>query len=190
MLLGLQQLGEKDFVDGVFWRCSDCKGKKSVRADSFFEGSKLQLTNAVPLLYMWMQDFRNMNAVREAEVNKNTVVEWFSKCRKECMTKRKVKIGGIGKVVEIDETCWVKQKHHRGKPKKDAQVWFFGGIERGHGGRAFAVRVKNRKQATLFKIIKRYIRPGTLIISDEWRAYLKLEKHMPQYTHMLIRHKK
>jgi hypothetical protein len=40
--------------DGVFWRCSECKGKKSVRADSFFEGSKLPLVNAVPLLYMWV----------------------------------------------------------------------------------------------------------------------------------------
>lgn len=53
-----------------------------------------------------------------------------------------------------------------------------------------AASVKDRKQATLFKIIKHHIRPGTLIISDEWRAYLKLEKHMPQYTHMLIRHKR
>jgi hypothetical protein len=131
-----------------------------------------------------------MNAVKEAEVNKNTVIDWFSKCRKECMKKLKIQIGGIGKIVEIDETCWVKQKHHRGKPKKGTQVWFFGGIERGKGGCAFAVRVKDRKQVTLFKVIKRYIRPGTLIISDEWRAYLKLEKHMPQYTHMLIRHKK
>lgn len=183
-------MNDQSRSDGIFWRCSDCKVMKSVRADSFFESSKLPLTDAVPLLYMWIQDFRNMNAVREVGVNKATVVDWFSKCRNECMKERKVKIGGIGKIVEIDETCWVKQKHHRGKPKKGSQVWFFGGIERGAGGQAFAVRVKDRKQATLFKIIKRYIRPGTLIISDEWRAYLKLEKHMPQYTHMLIRHKK
>jgi transposase-like protein len=176
--------------DQVEWNCSDCRIKKSVRADSFFSGSNLPLTKAVPLLYMWFRDFRNMNAVHEAEVNKATVVDWFSKCRNECMKGRKVKIGGVGKIVEIDETCWVKQKHNRGKPKKGSQVWFFGGIERGQDGQAFAVRVKDRKQATLFKIIKRYIRPDTLIISDEWRAYLKLEKHVPQYTHMLIRHKK
>lgn len=84
---------------------------------------------------MWIHDFRNVNAVRKAEVNKATVVDWFSKCRKECMKKRKIKIGGIGKVVEIDEIRWFKQKHHRGKPKKGTQVWFFGGIERDEGGR-------------------------------------------------------
>lgn len=51
-------------------------------------------------------------------------------------------------------------------------------------------RVTDRKQRTLFKIIKKWIRPGTVIISDEWPAYLQMERRMPQYRLMLIRHKK
>jgi hypothetical protein len=62
--------------------------------------------------------------------------------------------------VEIDESCWVKLKHNRGKPKKGSQTWIFGGIERGEGGQAFAIAVKDRKQATLYDVIRRHIFSG------------------------------
>ena len=54
-------------------------------------------------------------------------------------------------------------------------------IERGEGGQAIVQRVPDRKQRTLFKLIKRWVRPNTTIISDEWPAYRQLERHMPQY---------
>uniref|UniRef100_A0A1I8B7A7 DDE_Tnp_IS1595 domain-containing protein n=1 Tax=Meloidogyne hapla TaxID=6305 RepID=A0A1I8B7A7_MELHA len=65
-----------------------------------------------------------------------------------------------------------------------------GCIERSEGGQAIVEQVPNRKRKTLFKLIKKWIKPKTLIISDEWPSYLQLEKHLPQYKHMLIRHKK
>lgn len=55
-------------------------------------------------------------------MDKATVVNWFNYCRMEC-TGFKGKIGGPGKIIEIDETCWIKQKHSRGKPKKGTQIW-------------------------------------------------------------------
>ena len=98
------------------------------------------------------------------------------------------KIGGVNKIIEIDETCWVKQKHHRGVPKKGTQQWYvdlvcfmkiekfryFGCIERREGGQAIVERVKDRKTKTLFKLIKRWVRPGTTIISDKWLAIFSL----------------
>ena len=58
---------------------------------------------------------------------------------------------------------------------------YFGCIERGKGGQAIVERVKDRKTKTLFKLIKRWVRRGTTIISDEWSVYLQLERRMPQY---------
>jgi hypothetical protein len=119
---------------------------------------------------MWIEDNRNKNANKEIGIDKSTTVNWFNFCRQECR-KHHCKIGGAGHIIEIDETCWVKQKHHRGKPKRGTQQWYFGAIERGEGGQAIVATVKNRKQSTLFRLIRKWIRPGTLIISDEWPAY-------------------
>ncbi|KAL3091397.1 hypothetical protein niasHT_025159 [Heterodera trifolii] len=140
------------------------------------------------IIYMWIEDYRNKNAVKELDVTEHTIVNFFNFCRQKC--SKQAKIGGKNKVVEIDETCWTKMKHHRGKPKKGSQIWMFGAIERGEGGQAFCVQVKNRKKRTLYRQIKKWIRPGSIIISDEWPAYLKMSLHLPQYEHYLIRHKK
>jgi hypothetical protein len=102
-------------------------------------------------------------------------------------------LGGPGKYIEIDETCIAKQKHHRGKPKKGASQWVFGGIERGDGGLMFAFRVPDRKKVTLYPLIRKHILPGTTIISDDWPAYRKLGKQLGKplgYKHYIICHKK
>ena len=61
----------------------------------------------------------------------------------------------------------------------------FGGIERGTT-HSFMVVVLDRSAATLLPIIQTYIRPGTLIISDEWRAYCRIPSL--GYTHQTVIH--
>lgn len=63
-------------------------------------------------------------------------------------------------------------KYNRGKQRKG--VWVFGGVERGTNS-CFMVPVKNRKASTLVPIIKHFIKPGTLILSDCWLAYNQLQ---------------
>ena len=50
------------------------------------------------------------------------------------------------------------------------QGWVFGGIER-DSKKFFMVIVPDRTIATLNPIIHHYIKPGTTIMSDEWKAY-------------------
>lgn len=109
---------KKDFE----WRCQGCCTRKSVRDKSFFARSSLPISKLLALIYMWIEDFRNKNVVKELKISKNAVVDWFNFCRQEC-AGFKDKIGGPQKIVEIDETCWVKQKHKRGIPKKGTQIW-------------------------------------------------------------------
>ena len=52
-------------------------------------------------------------------------------------------------------------------------IGVFKGIEHGTT-KSLMVVVDNRSTATLVPIIQCYIRPGTLITSDEWRAYSTL----------------
>lgn len=78
------------------------------------------------------------------------------------------KIGGPNIVVEIDEAKFGKRKYNRGRII-DGQ-WLFAGIER-VSGKAFMEAVPNRNSETLLKIIKNRISPGTIIMSDCWKAY-------------------
>ena len=61
----------------------------------------------------------------------------------------------------------------------------FGGIERGTSN-AFMVVVPDRTKQTLMPIIQTYIRPGTTVISDEWRAYFDVG--ISGYTHQTVNH--
>ena len=64
-------------------------------------------------------------------------------------------------------------KYHRGQWREGH--WVFEGIERDMG-RCFMLEVPDRPQATLHALILRWIRPGTHIISDSWRAYRGLNQ--------------
>jgi len=80
-------------------------------------------------------------------------------------------IGGPGKFVEIDKSKFGKRKYHRGKRVEG--VWVFEGKER-ESKHCFFEVVEDRSAATLIPVIKKYIRPGTTILSDCWRAYSSL----------------
>ena len=57
--------------------------------------------------------------------------------------------------------------------------------------RCFLVEVPDRTAATLEPIIRRWILPGTHIISDGWAAYAKIENVANEiYTHSVIVHER
>ncbi len=47
--------------------------------------------------------------------------------------------------------------------------WVFGGVER-ETGKCFLIPVERRDKDTLLAVIKEWILPGTLIISDCWKV--------------------
>lgn len=62
--------------------------------------------------------------------------------------------------------------------------WVFGGFEVGTG-RVFMVPVESRGKDVLLPIIKEWIKKGTTIISDCWKAYNCLEDE--GYKHVKVR---
>ena len=96
---------------------------------------------------------------------------------------RSAKIGGAGKIVQIDESKVGKRKYHRGH-RVEGQ-WVFGGIE-AETRKCYLVPVKDRSESTLMRIIKKWIEPGSLIVSDCWKSYGKLSQN--GYTHETVNH--
>lgn len=58
--------------------------------------------------------FQNKNVVEELNIESTTVVSWFNNCRNECINLKE-KIGGLNKMIVIDETCWLNQEHRKRK---------------------------------------------------------------------------
>ena len=79
-------------------------------------------------------------------------------------------IGGVGRVVEIDESLIsTKRKNNRCAVREE--LWIFGRVERGTG-KMFALMVpRGRSREELLPILKKFIKPDTIIYSDQWGAY-------------------
>ena len=190
---GEQMHYEKDRskIDGVRWRCSRrCRSTSSIRTDTFFSGSKLSLCQMLTIMYSWSRGCKQAQTMVDSSTSKNTMVDWYNFCRDICIKALEShdfpKIGGVGKIVEIDESKFGKRKYHRGAYREGQSV--FGGVERGNVKKMFLVAVPNRSQKTLMTYILKYIEPGTIIISDCWKAYNTNILDQLGFFHLTVNH--
>ena len=175
-----------------YFKCTKCKRVYSILYQSIFYYSKILMNLTLYLIYCWAHKFSCFQTAHEVGVNKNTVSFYFKQFRSACfnylMNLYQPKIGGINKIVEIDETLMYRRKYNRGRLLND--VWIFGGICR-EDGRGFAVVVENRKEETLWDQILQHIEKGTTIISDSWSAYSCIKKRGGNdYQHLTVNHSK
>jgi len=185
----LYMRSDKSLCDGKNWRCSNkkCTLKYSIRRDSFFEGSKLSIITILKIVYFWSHGYPLEIVVHESGISAKTIVDFYNLCREVCgvvLKERSQKIGGPGKTVEIDESKFGKRYN---KGKRIEGVWVFGGIERDTTPvKCFSETVEDRSAATLIPVIKKWIEPGTTILSDCWKKYSSLEAE--GYIHETINH--
>lgn len=191
-----------DNKDKYLWRCRKIhkmsKGdsvrvtkdvKLSIRHHSWLVDAKLSLENILELIYLWSQGFTLTEIGHELKLSKRTIIEWSAFFRETCLTmiiEYSEQIGGNGIEVEIDESKFGKRKYHKGH-KVEGQ-WVFGGREKYNKKNVFMVPVPNRKKTTLLPIIRKWIKPGSIIHSDCWKAYNDLPKY--GYTHVTVNHSK
>uniref|UniRef100_A0A0L8HXW1 ISXO2-like transposase domain-containing protein n=1 Tax=Octopus bimaculoides TaxID=37653 RepID=A0A0L8HXW1_OCTBM len=79
-------------------------------------------------------------------------------------------IGGLGHIIEIDESMMCKHKYNGGWDREDKN--------------RFLVFVPDRPSETFLPLIKKFIKPGTTIYSDCWSAYNGITEIYvtPKYT--------
>jgi len=99
-------------------------------------------------------------------------------------------LGGLNKIVELDETYGGGRNRNRHADKKvkgsgpAGKAVIFGLRER--GGRTKAFLVSDAERKTLWKVINQHVRKLTLLSTDEARQYLGIQKH--GYKHRSCNH--
>ncbi|GBP41528.1 hypothetical protein EVAR_20333_1 [Eumeta japonica] len=103
--------------------------------------------------------------MNKLQIGTHTVTDWSNFIREVLeywvIRNSPTKLGGIDKIVEIDEAKFGKRKYNRGRIV-DGE-WVFGGLERS-SKKVFMELVPDRSANTLLQMIKRKIEPGTTIV--------------------------
>lgn len=170
--------------------------------------SKLSLGEILELVYYWANDLPQETVVRLTGRSHEAICDWYNLCRDVCVTlfDQRQPMGGKNEVIQIDESLLRgkrksnkgrllladvgpegKQSRRRNFGKRIAGPWVFGLCWR-HDGilekRFFIVQKRDRK--TLIPIIRQEVVKGSVIRSDEWRAYSRINKY--GYTHQTVNH--
>ena len=182
---------------GIYLQCSS-KHRFSPFNGTFFDGNycKIPCNKVLDLIYLFAWKTPVLKAARELKINANTAIDYYNYLREVCTNATASRedhvIGGPGLTVEIDESKFFRRKYNRGRilPGSQKDGWVFGGICR-ETKEIFMVRVADRTKPVLFAEIKKHIREGTNIVSDEWAAYRKINEIEDRgYTHQTICHKR
>lgn len=179
-------------------RCinANCRIWIYLKANTAFHDSNLPIRKLILLLYEWSIETSVSTTAYEYELSISTVSEWFKKFRKLAslfyLKEKSILIGGEGLTVEIDECYIVKRKYNRGRMLRNTN-WIFGGIVRGNNTECFIEFVEERNRKTLHEVISRRINPGSIICSDNWKAYGNLVELLPEMKfkgHKKVNHSK
>uniref|UniRef100_A0A0K0EUJ5 DDE_Tnp_IS1595 domain-containing protein n=1 Tax=Strongyloides venezuelensis TaxID=75913 RepID=A0A0K0EUJ5_STRVS len=123
-------------------------------------------------------------------MNHNIAVDWCNFMKEMCVDSMEhltaQKIGGPGKIVEINESLFSRRKNHCNRVLPP--VWIFGGVCL-ETGECFLVAVPNREFKTLTSVILERIKESSTIYSDCWRSYKTSEHEAQGFEHFRVNHK-
>ena len=182
-----------DRPDGDFI-CTNlkCRCRRSGRGNSFFRSLNLSPEIFCEIIVHWLGNDPRDKTAEDADVSERTVSRYRQELRAASlilMQRRNVKIGGKGRVVEVDEALLHRRKYNRGRRKETG--WVIGGIERprriDERPRMFFEVCPNRKAETLMQIIEKWVLKDSIIVTDCFKSYNNLASR--GYHHATVNHK-
>ena len=103
-------VGKKSMVNGI-----DVRGALEHQG-IWFEKANLTIEEVLKFTYWWCQDLRQWQIKQQLGLGPHTAFDWDMFCREVCeiaLFEGREKIGGPGKLVQIDESKIGKRKYHR-----------------------------------------------------------------------------
>ena len=113
---------KRDSSDGYILVCrnSSCQKSYSPRNGSWFEGTRIDFNILLMLIYCWCFEFTNKQTIRETDLAKQSITDFFNMFRQVCFDRfgKISKIGGPGCVVQVDESHVYTGKYNVGRVLK------------------------------------------------------------------------
>ena len=156
------------------FRCcrSDCRSEKSAFYGTILFNAKVNYTKIMLCAYLWLNNLSLTKIYENSGLNHITGAAYISLFKEiilSSLEQEDTQIGGNGIVVEIDETKLSKNTTN------NEDIWIFCGVERTQEKKIFLVHINDRKSTTLSDEITKHIKIGSIIYSDMWKGYCKLE---------------
>jgi transposase-like protein len=175
--------GSNVYREKKIFRCVNrsCRKTVSIFAHTFFSNNKLGCSNTMVLGYYWLCDL-NFTAIYEiTKTSPTTVVKYMRLFRQlviETLDEKDETIGGNNVIVEIDESKFQSRRGEGG-------VWVLGGVERTNEKKCFLKVVEQRDARTITRIVRKYVKRGSIVYTDMWRGYGSLNRY---FRHVRINH--
>ena len=191
----LIEMNYRRSVDGVAFvcyrrSCSERKKRISIRKDTFFENFKISLDKILIILYYYFKNKDQTSISDDFDIKKTVAKKVYRAVQQRMNTYMnnivEHRLGGEAIIVQIDESMFhYKQKYHTGRIPQHNR-WVFGIVDTSSSPSNYYVTVvPDRKRETLLPIIQRVVREGSIIVSDEWRAYSTLYE---SFIHQTVNH--
>lgn len=174
----------------VYNNCEKAQCRKSVRSNSFFENLNLPFLMIFKIIFRWVTDVSQHSIEEGMGVRRNTVLLIKRRILKriEERMQENEKLGGPGKIVQIDETMLnYKCKSHRGRSAENRTDALCMVEINENGSKAFACVIPDKKASTILPIIIANVKAGTTIHTDEHLSYKKLNQI--GFNHSTVCHK-
>jgi transposase-like protein len=182
--------------DGVRYSCSGCKEGFTLKVGTIFESSKVPLCKWFMAMYLISI---NKKGCSSHELGKHIGVSqktaWFMAHRiRKTFKQSDNKLSGY---VAIDE-CFcggVNGNRHIDKKVKNRKDRTFKDKHTVHGfidseGKMKCVVIKSTKNWHIQPSVRRHVEKGSVLITDEWKAYKGLgTDYGGEYEHLVVNHK-
>ncbi len=174
-----------------YYRCGKCLKFFNARKGTIFEESQIPLSKWFYAIYIFSNHKKGISShqlARDLSVTQKTA--WFMLGRIREAMRTKTNMQKLYGVIEADETYvggkprkGDKKERKRGRGTEKTPV--FGMIER--EGKVCAMPVKKVNAKTLKGKIKENVEKGSIILTDEWKAYKGIDKN-DEYEHYSVNH--